>query len=120
MKGKLITTEKAVPTKGQHKSPCSDCPWRKDSLSGWLGDTSKEDWVADAHGEARIECHVLIGAQCAGAAIYRTNVCKTPRNPELLRLPSNRNKVFGTPNEFLEHHDMEKVAQRLRTKKKHG
>ena len=119
-RGKLITADEAKPAKGQHRSPCSDCPWRRDALNGWLGDTTKEEWVQAAHGEAQIDCHTLIPAQCAGAAIYRANVCKTPRDPSYLTLPSNRDKVFASPKEFLEHHDMTKVAERIRAKKSGG
>ena len=117
-RGQLITTEDAKPAKGQHKAPCSDCPWRRKSLAGWLGSATREEWIGDAHGEARIECHTLIGAQCAGAAIYRTNVCKTPKYPELLVLPADKVKVFATPMEFLEHHDMDRVAREMRKKSK--
>lgn len=116
-RGKLITAEEARPAKGQHRSPCSDCPWRRDALNGWLGSIPKEEWIQDAHGEVKIECHTLIGAQCAGVSIYRANVCKSPRDPDILVLPADRERVFATPKEFLEHHDMAKVAERLRAKR---
>jgi hypothetical protein len=57
------------------------------------------------HGEARIDCHVKLGAQCAGVAIYRTNVCKSPRDPEIITLPADRDAVFGSAVEFREHHE---------------
>lgn len=109
-RGQLITTEEARPANGQHKAPCSDCPWARRSMAGWLGDTSREEWLGDAHGETRIECHTLLGAQCAGAAIYRANVCKIPRDPALLRLPADRRLVFADRHEFWERHDMKRVA----------
>ncbi len=34
---KFISSEDAVQAKCQHTTPCSDCPWRRDSLNGWLG-----------------------------------------------------------------------------------
>lgn len=101
--GQLISSAEAVPAKAQHKTPCSDCPWARASLNGWLGGVSIEDWIAEAHADAPIECHVLAGAECAGAAIYRSNVCKTPRFAKL-RLPADRKVVFATPAEFREHH----------------
>lgn len=103
---KLISSDEAVPAKGQHQKPCSDCPWSRDSLRGWLGGTSIEGWLKAAHGETRIECHTLIGAQCAGAAIYRRNVCKLPVDKTALRLPSDCEHVFSRPMEFMEHHDV--------------
>lgn len=109
-RGQLITSEEARPAVSQHKSPCSDCPWARKSLAGWLGSATREEWLGDAHGETRIECHTLIGAQCAGAAIYRANVCKSPRDPDLLRLPADREKVFANKQEFWAHHDMKRVA----------
>lgn len=100
----LISGDEATPAKGQHRSPCSDCPWSRKSLAGWTGSQTPDEWVAEAHGEARIECHTMSGAQCAGAAIYRANVCKLPRDRALLQLPKDRVNVFSTPIEFKGHH----------------
>jgi hypothetical protein len=105
---KMICSEEAVVVKKQHTSPCSDCPWRRDSVPGWLGAHTAGEWVAMAHGETRIECHTRKyasggGPECAGAAIYRANVHKSPRFPTL-RLPQNVNKVFAWFTEFLKHH----------------
>lgn len=102
---KLITTNEAVRAKGQHKQPCSDCPWARASLPGWLGGSTADDWLKEGHGDHSIPCHVFSGAQCAGAAIYRRNVLKTPRDPECLRLEANREVVFATPVEFKQHHE---------------
>lgn len=100
----LITNDEAVPASEQHKKACSDCPWARASLAGWLGALSADQWLMEAHGEANIDCHVLTGVQCAGAAIYRANIAKLPRDPELLRLQPDREKVFASPSEFLAHH----------------
>ncbi len=89
----------------QHRTPCSDCPWARKALPGWLGSMTAGEWLQAAHGEAEIECHTILGAQCAGSAIYRGNVCKTPRYPQILVLPANRELVFATPKEFKEHHE---------------
>lgn len=86
-------------------SPCSDCPWRRDAIKGWLGDAKIEEWLQCAHGEVTIPCHVHLGVQCAGSAVYRTNVGKSPRDPDILRLPVDRDLVFATPLEFRGHHD---------------
>ena len=102
---KLITIDEAVEAKGQHKRPCSDCPWSRESLPGWLGGVSVDTWLKEAHGNMDIPCHTLKGAQCAGAAIYRTNVCKLHVADGVLLLPADRERVFATPLEFKAHHE---------------
>lgn len=75
-----------------------------------------------AHGEEPIACHTSIpdsdespddvflgwdepGAlQCAGAAIYRANVHKSPRDSAIAILPADLETVFGF-GEFREHHE---------------
>lgn len=103
-RGKLITVDEATPAKGQHTKPCSDCPFARDALPGWLAGESPETWLARAHGETKFECHTLLGAQCAGSAIYRANVCKRVRDPEILCLSADRERVFASWAEFLKHH----------------
>lgn len=101
----IKTIDEAKTAKSQHKKPCSDCPWRRKAVAGWLGGVSADDWLAYAHGEARIDCHTLLKAQCAGAAIYRSNVLKSPRDRTLLILPSDTENVFQRPQEFKAHHE---------------
>lgn len=75
-------------------------------MSGWLGtDQTAEDWIRTAHSEDRVDCHKHHPGQCAGLAIYRTNVCKRPRDPETLVLPADRATVFASREEFLTHHN---------------
>lgn len=102
---KLISSNEATPAKAQHDRPCSDCALRRDSLEGWLGGGTPEEWAAMLHGEARVDCHVLEGAQCAGAAIYRGNICKRPRDKTVLVLPADEDAVFSNRREFLAHHE---------------
>lgn len=104
MKRQLISSAEAKPAKGQHDKPCSDCPLSRTSLAGWLGGDEPMEWVSMLHSETRIECHTLKGAQCAGAAVYRANVAKSPRDPSILVLPRDTRNVFATPDEFLKHH----------------
>jgi hypothetical protein len=106
----FLTAEDAEEYSVQHKSPCSDCPWARKALAGWTGALTTDEWLQAAHGEALIDCHTRKRSdgdhwQCAGAAIYRGNVCKTPRSSALLVLPADREKVFATPMEFRKHHD---------------
>lgn len=102
----MTSYREAVPQAEQHRKPCHDCPWRRVSLSGWLGSFTPGEWLAMAHGEAVIECHTTTsGHQCAGAATYRANVVKKPRYPGILQLPPDPVNVFTTPFEFSEHHE---------------
>ena len=107
------------------KSPCAECPWRKESIPGFLGPYDAEKWSEMAHSEAPIACHMTIdfveegqGAwddpkirQCAGAAIFRTNTFKKPRHPKIATLPRSE-KVFSNSREFLAHH-AQRVLRRL-------
>jgi hypothetical protein len=104
-KGQLITHDQAKPCKEQITQPCTDCPWARTALPGWLGALTADEWLREAHGEARIDCHTLKGPQCAGAAIYRANMLKLPRDRNTLRLPKDKTKVFATPTEFKNHHE---------------
>lgn len=107
----LISSDEATPATHQHTGPCSDCPWSRKALNGWLGGATSDQWIRAAHSDALIECHTKTGAQCAGAAIYRANVCKSVR-PPLLTLPRNKDLVFAWPTEFHEHHA--KLPERFR------
>ena len=102
---RLISSDDAVQAKCQHTTPCSDCPWARASLPGWLGTMTPDEWIAHAHGEGTAECHALLGAECAGLAIYRANVCKSPRDPDAFRLPADRDAVFASPVQFKLHHE---------------
>lgn len=92
-------------------SPCSECPWRKSAVAGYLGPHSAKEWVRMAHGETAIACHKTIqvdesweGArQCAGSAAFRANVCKRPRDPNVASGPP-REDVFSNNEEFVSHH----------------
>lgn len=103
-------------------TPCSECPWRRNSLPGWLGPHTAEEWVQGAHGDHEIACHLSIPhsdnddeagdeemaemTTCSGAAIYRHNVCKSPRFvPRENTLPADTSLVFGY-GEFLQHHTL--------------
>lgn len=105
MKGKLIPANLNHMSNRQHRTPCSDCPFRRDSLRGWLGGAPPDFYIDMAHGESTYPCHVIVNQQCAGMAVYRANVRKDPRYIGALRLPADKAKCFATPLEFLEHHD---------------
>jgi hypothetical protein len=74
------------------------------ALNGWLGGATPGEYVQLAHSDHVVHCHTLRGAQCAGMAIYRRNVCKRVDPPNLV-LPKNTELVFATPMEFVAHHE---------------
>lgn len=105
-KRKLVSIDEAVPATEQHTAPCSDCPWSRESLKGWLGGMDVDTWLRAAHGNEQIDCHTLLGSQCAGSAVYRANCGKRNRPGSVnLVLPKDTEHVFGTPMEFKAHHE---------------
>jgi hypothetical protein len=104
MRKQLISRDQAVPCAVQPRQPCSDCPFARTALEGWLGGYTPEEWVMVLHSERIIPCHTMIGPQCAGAAIYRANVGKLPRDRRVLRLPCDEEVVFAWAEEFMDHH----------------
>jgi hypothetical protein len=107
MSGKLISSDDGRRSNRQHKTPCSDCPMRRDSLPGWLGGATPEEYKLLAHSDEVVDCHVITNQQCAGMAIYRANVVKRCEPPNLV-LPKDHKLVFGF-GEFLPHHNRETV-----------
>lgn len=101
----LITSDQAVQTRGQTKRPCSDCPFARTALPGWLGGDSIQQWLQYAHGEFKVDCHTRKDNQCAGLSIYRANVGKRCRDQSILVLPDDDEAVFASPQEFAEHHE---------------
>lgn len=102
-KRKLIDETEATESACQHRRPCSDCPWSREALAGWLGGVEIEEWLERAHTNTLVPCHVFTNQQCAGMAIYRRNVMKMPR-PPLLLLEADKEAVFANPQEFTDHH----------------
>lgn len=49
------------------KKPCKDCPFRKDSLKGWLGRARAEELAATPS----FVCHKNTALQCAGHMILK-------------------------------------------------
>ena len=99
--------------------PCNECPWRREAERGHLGPYPPLDWLRIVHSDTPIACHktvviveVLEGQgdwshpkvrQCRGAASFRANVAKSPRNPEVVTGPADP-EIFATNDEFNEHH----------------
>lgn len=93
-------------------APCKECPFRRTSPRGWLGGTEiglATEYVQEAHSDRDINCHMVHERSCSGLAIYRQHVCKQPRGGSALvavqAVAEDRETVFASPKEFLEHHD---------------
>jgi hypothetical protein len=116
----VITSDNASVVDEQPKKPCSDCPWARKAMERWLGPLTVHQWLALAHGEGIAQCHALKGPKdesfnCAGFAIYRANVAKSPVDQNAFRLPADREHVFSMPNEFAEHHGETFDAMKMMT-----
>lgn len=109
-----------VQAKGQHRTPCKECPWRTASAPGWLGASSPLQFLAQAESETKMPCHCAVNYErddwqdqvetaprCAGHAIYLRNRCKLPHDPSLAAFVSSVQPsaaVFGRPDAFVAHH----------------
>ena len=114
--------------KQPHANPCNECPWRRSHPAGWLGPMSADEWIVLALSDEPIACHQTIPegfnviddslereyatvemTQCAGAAIFRANISKLPRDRAIGRLPKDPERVFAHPGEFKNHHQRTKA-----------
>lgn len=90
--------------------PCKDCPFRKDSLKGWLGsERAKEIAESDS-----FVCHKTTKGktedrkQCAGHMLLVGDNSSFVRLASRLRIPIDlrgRELVFNDKSEFIDHHD---------------
>jgi hypothetical protein len=98
----------------QHVVPCKECPFRRISMPGWLGENDPVNFVLFALAELRMPCHKKWSAQCAGRSTMWTNSCKVPRDPSLLQIETpDRINVFSNIMEFMKHHGIS--VERVRT-----
>lgn len=86
------------------KTPCEQCPFRKNALPGWLGPyENAQELLNVINGEIHFMCHMTLGADdeevdetkmkyCKGALLFMINNGKMPRDRKLAEL---RNKAKG-------------------------
>ncbi len=106
------------------KRPCSECPFRRLSAPGYLGEASfrpREFLGPHWHGEARLPCHMQVDwtapdaqkqAQeaplCKGLLIMAKNACKRLDNAEAAaakdETEADPDLVFRFESEFHQHH----------------
>lgn len=92
----------------------------------WLGSGNEPEWyiesaLSDYTAYGLAPCHMTqsedapVGDKaCAGALIFAANQCKSPRDPEraaaVRSVGQDRETVFTTAAEFIEHHTEEAAA----------
>jgi hypothetical protein len=103
------------------KQPCNQCPYRKDSTKGWLGEASydPESFLQQLHLPTPHPCHVRVdwnGAtkndiecapHCIGELQFMNNSLKLSRYPEFIELQKEVGKndeLFKWESEFIRHH----------------
>lgn len=105
------------------KIPCNECPFRKNSLPGWLADYTPQSLHSFVMSENPFPCHMTHEVElsfeeageyplCAGALRYMRKNAKMPRNPEVASIiksfkPEDLENVLSTI-EFFNHHDLKK------------
>lgn len=91
------------------KKPCANCPFRKDTLKGWLGrDRMKDILSADS-----FVCHKKTDMQCAGHMLVKGEENAFVRLARQLRIPLDMkglDQVFKNENACIEHHASEKKS----------
>jgi hypothetical protein len=105
-----------------NKKPCNECPFRKQSAPGYLGETSYNPTtflLSIEHDP--IPCHLAVDwddddsnpddhryeIPCIGGLQFLRNTAKMPRNPEYCTLRNQvqlNNEVFQTRQQFIDHH----------------
>lgn len=100
------------------KKPCKECPFRRDnSLEGENpGGSSPYTYIGQSEGPFWLPCHMEKNyagketdpksvSQCAGAAIYRSNIGVADKMPaQIHKLPADTETVFASHAEFLAHY----------------
>lgn len=108
------------------KKPCKECPFKRDSIPGWLGESSgdPEDFLEQLEHPTPIPCHlsvdwdlkgveleceIRLAPACCGALQFMNNSCKLSKFKRIQDLQDEvgKNKnVFMWSKEFIEHHQL--------------
>ncbi len=102
------------------KQPCSDCPFRRKAMPGWLGAGSPESFLDCMQRDEPLPCHQTIdygdprwldkwiaqenGPMCGGALIFMANKLQRSRDREFPTMPPDKTEVFSDSLEFVRHH----------------
>ncbi|AWL03098.1 DUF6283 family protein [Massilia oculi] len=85
------------------KAPCQDCPFRKDTLKGWLG----AERMSDILSADSFVCRKKTDKQCAGRMLINRPDNAFVRLAARLRLTlhlAGADKVFTSKAAYIEHH----------------
>jgi hypothetical protein len=107
---------------------CKQCPFRKDSIAGWLGEASHQpeeflatienspiachmtvDWEED---DRRIDEEIENAPACLGSLQFHKNSCKQPKDRQyanLVEVVDKNEEVFNWRHEFIKHHSETKI-----------
>lgn len=111
---------------------CAECPFRANSVKGWLGPATAQEVKDLVHGEGFYFCHVDIDKKraagipedmqndltqhCVGFLRYRASVCKRGWDREQAdaqdRLEGIPDAPIIAPFKFLEHHEPAKKKRK--------
>lgn len=108
------------------KSPCVECPFRRDSAPGYLGGYTPEMYLEAVRSPASLACHKSAGFHegkiesqrvCTGLAAFRANIghIASVVHPQYGVVPSQAHEstqyvgcddehYFGNEQEFYDHH----------------
>lgn len=85
------------------KKPCRDCPFRKDTLKGWLGEKRMTEILA----ADSFVCHKKTDMQCAGHMLINGEANAFVLLANRLRIPldlTGGEQVFESQADCIEHH----------------
>jgi len=102
-----------------NKKVCRECPYRKDSLNGYLGEASfkPEEFLMQLELDTLHPCHLSVDWDvnesldnkpiCRGAIHFMNNSFKLSKNPKIVQLQKEIGKsdeIFLHKGEFIQHH----------------
>lgn len=103
-------------------APCARCPFRRESVPGYLGAGSPESFVDCVQRGDPLPCHLTVdyddpswkrrwsaqavgsGEICSGSLVFMANRLQLSQTPGFPRAPADRVAVFGNAIEFVRHH----------------
>lgn len=92
------------------KAPCADCPFRKDTLKGWLG---KERMTEICQADSFV-CHKRNDLQCAGhMTLLKTDNMFVRLMAVLGMQPiiKNQESIFESVEDCIAHHDNKNILK---------
>ncbi|QUM78751.1 hypothetical protein HWV00_20990 (plasmid) [Moritella sp. 24] len=85
------------------KKPCRDCPFKKDTLKGWLGAERMREILA----QRSFVCHKKTHLQCAGHMLINEDDNDFVKLAKAMGLPlelTGRELIFNTKEQCISHH----------------